>query len=89
MLLIICFFLGVANFFMHKAVTESGHSFVEDAKRYFGAYFGPYGSYAIELVLLIGAMWLANEQYLAVLLMYAAYTAINGVATWMLLSDRV
>jgi hypothetical protein len=88
MLLIVCFVFGVANFAMHKAVAESGHPFVQDTKRYFGAHLGPYGSYAIELALLIGAMWLANNGSWVVLLMYAAYTAINGVATWLLLSGK-
>ena len=88
MLLTICFLLGIANFSMHTAVAESGHPFVEETKRYFSRYFGPYGSYAIELALLIGAMWLANAQSLAVSLLYAAYTAINGVATWLLLSNK-
>jgi hypothetical protein len=88
MLLTVCFILGVANFCMHKAVAESGHPFVEETKLYFGRHFGPYGSYAIELALLIGAMWLANTDSLAVSLLYAAYTAVNGVATWMLLSNK-
>lgn len=88
MLLIVCFMLGIANFAMHKAVAESGHPFVEDAKRYFGGHFSPYGSYAIELALLIGAMWLANEGSWAVSLMYVAYTAINVIATWLLLSGK-
>ena len=88
MLLTICFLLGIANFYMHKAVAESGHPFVEETKRYFGGQFGPYGSYAIELALLIGALWLANAGSLAVSLLYAAYTAINGVASWLLLSNK-
>jgi hypothetical protein len=88
MFLIVCFVLGIANFSMHKAVAESGHPFVEETKRYFGGHFSPYGSYAIELALLIGAMWLANEQSLAVSLFYATYTGINGVATWVLLSNK-
>lgn len=80
--------MGVGNFAMHKAVAESGHPFVEDAKRQFSRYFSPYGSYAIELALLIGAMWLANEGSLAVSVLYGAYTAVNGVATWLLLSGK-
>jgi hypothetical protein len=88
MLLTACFLMGIANFFMHRAVAESGHPFVEDTKLYFGAHFGPYGSYAIELALLIGALWLANEGSLTISLLYAAYTAINGVATWWLLSGK-
>ena len=88
MFLTICFILGIANFSMHKAVAESGHPIVEETKRTFGRHFGPYGSYAIELALLIGAMWLAHAGSLWVLLLYAAYTAINGVATWLLLSNK-
>ena len=88
MLLIIGFLLGVANFAMHKAVVESGHPFVEDTKRYFGKHIGPYGSYAIELALLIGAMWLANEGSVLITLFYAAYTGMNVIATWLLLTGR-
>nr|WP_315458737.1 hypothetical protein [uncultured Sphingorhabdus sp.] len=88
MLLIFCFIMGVANFAMHKTVAESGHPFVEDTKRYFGAHFSPYGSYAIELALLIGALWFANEGSMAVSLTYWVYTGINGIATRLLLSGK-
>jgi hypothetical protein len=33
-------------------------------------------------------MWLANADSLAVSFLYAAYTAVNGVATWVLLSNK-
>jgi hypothetical protein len=88
MMLIFCFLMGIANFAMHKAVAESGHPFVEDSKRYFGRHFSPYGSYAIELGLLIGAMWFAQEGALLISLIYWAYTGMNAVATWLLLSGR-
>lgn len=88
MLVILCFLMGVANFAMHKAVAESGHPFVEDTKRYFGKHFSPYGSYAIELALLIGAMLFAHEGAVLVVLIYGAYTGMNGVATWLLLSGK-
>lgn len=88
MLLFICFLLGVANFAMHKAVAESGHPVIEDTRRILGKHFGPHGSYAMELALLIGAMWLANDGAVTITIVYAAYTAINGVATWMLLSGK-
>jgi hypothetical protein len=89
MLLTLCFLMGVANFGMHKAVAESGHFFVEDTKRYFGRHFSPYGSYAIELALLIGAMWFATEGAVLIVLVYGAYTGMNAVATWLLLSGKV
>ena len=88
MLLMICFLMGIANFAMHKAVAESGHPFVEDTKRYFGRHFSPYGSYAIELALLIAAMWLAHQGSALVALFYAGYTGMNGIATWLLLSGK-
>lgn len=88
MMLVFCFLMGIANFAMHKAVAESGHPFVEDTKRYFGRHFSPYGSYAIELVLLIGAMVLAQQGAVLVVLLYAAYTGMNAIATWLLLSGR-
>ena len=88
MLLVMCFLMGIANFAMHKAVAESGHPFVEDTKRYFGRHFSPYGSYAIELVLLIGAMVLAQQGAVLVAALYGAYTAMNAIATWLLLSGR-
>ena len=88
MLVVFCFFMGIANFAMHKAVAESGHPFVEDTKRYFGKHFSPYGSYAIELAILIGAMLFAQEGAVLVALVYLAYTGMNGVATWLLLSGK-
>ena len=88
MLLIFCFFMGIANFAMHKAVSESGHPFVEETKLYFSPHFSPYGSYAIELALLIGALWFAHDGSLAVALTYGVYTGINAAATWLLLSGR-
>jgi hypothetical protein len=89
MLVVFCFLMGIANFAMHKAVAESGHPFVEDTKRYFGRHFSPYGSYAIELALLIGAMWFAQEGVLWIALLYWAYTGMNAIATWLLLSRRM
>ncbi len=86
--LIFCFFMGIGNFAMHKAVSESGHPFVEETKRYFSPHFSPYGSYAIELALLMGALWFAHDGSLAVALTYGVYTGINAVATWLLLSGR-
>ena len=88
MILIFCFLMGVANFAMHKAVAESGHPFVEDTKRYFGQYFGRYSSYGIEFVMLTGAMLFAYEGSLIIAFIYWAYTGMNALATWLLLSGR-
>lgn len=87
-LLIICFLMGIANFAMHAAVAESGHPFVEDAKVHFGRHFGKYGSYAIEFVILAGAMLFAQWGSNIVVIVYAGYTSLNAFAAWMLLSGR-
>lgn len=88
MILIFCFLMGIANFAMHKAVAESGHPFVEDTKRYFGKHFGRYSSYGIELLMLIGAMLFAQEGSMIIAFIYWAYTGMNALATWLLLSGR-
>lgn len=81
--------MGVANFAMHKAVAESGHRFVEDTKLYFGRYFGRYGSYGIELLMLTAAMLFAHEGSIAIAFFYWFYTGMNALATWLLLSGKV
>jgi hypothetical protein len=88
MLLIICFFLGIANFAMHKAVVESGHPFVEDTKLYFGRYFGRYGSYILEFAMLAGVMLMAHGGTVWITIIYILYTAFNGLSAWLLLSGR-
>jgi hypothetical protein len=89
MTLLFCFFLGIANFAMHRAVVESGHPFVEDSKLYFGRHLGRHGSYALEFAILAGAMVFAGSGSFLVAGFYAAYSAFNGLATWMLLSGRI
>lgn len=89
MLLVLCFLMGVGNFAMHKAVAESDHPFVRDTKRYFGTHFGKTGSYAIELMLLIGAMLFAYDGSSLIAGLYGGYTLFNMLATWMLLTNRI
>ena len=89
MFLIACFVLGVANFAMHKAVMESGHPFVEDTKLYFGRHFGRNGSYMVEYILLLGALFFAHANSGLIFGLYAGYTLCNAMAAWMLLSRRM
>lgn len=89
MLLILCFLMGIGNFAMHKAVAESGHPFVRDTKLYFGKHFGQYGSYSVEWLMLAGAMYFAHEGSFVISSIYAAYTAVNALAAWLLLSGRI
>lgn len=88
-MMVFCFLMGIGNFAMHRAVAESGHPFIEDTKLYFGPYFGRNTSYALEFAVLLAAMLLAQAGSLLVFLAYFAYTALNILATWLLLSGRV
>lgn len=89
MYLIACFFMGIGNFAMHKAVVESGHPFVEDAKHYFGRHFGRSGSYILEFALLTGAMLMAHSGAWWFAAIYLAYTVCNALSAWLLLSGRI
>jgi hypothetical protein len=88
MFLIACFLMGIGNFAMHKAVVESGHPFIEDATMYFGRYFGR-GGYAVEFIILVGAMLMAHGGSLWIVLGYFAYTLFNGLAAWLFLSGKL
>lgn len=89
MYLIACFFLGISNFAMHKAVVESGHPFIEDAKHYFGRHIGRNGSYFLEFALLLGALLMANGGSGWFALIYFGYTSCNALSAWLLLSGKI
>jgi hypothetical protein len=88
MLLVACFFLGVGNFAMHKAVVESGHPYVRDVTLYFGRYFGR-GGYAVEFIILAGAMLMAYGGAGWLVFAYFAYTMFNALATWLFVSGKL
>ena len=88
MFLIVCFVLGIGNFYMHKAVVESGHPFVEDTKLYFGKYFGRGGGYAVEFVILAGAMLMAFNGSGWIVAGYGLYTTFNALSAWLLLTGK-
>ena len=79
------FAMGIANFFFHRSVMEGrGPVFGEIAQtlRRFG---GGWGSYAVEFVILVGALWFARAGQSMILFFYGAYTALN-IGAYLLLS---
>jgi hypothetical protein len=79
------FAMGIANFFFHRSVMEGrGPVFAEIAQtlRRFG---GGWGSYAVEFVILVGALWFARAGQSMILFFYGAYTALN-IGSYMMLS---
>lgn len=88
MLLVPIFLLGVANFAMHKAVLASGHPLLRSSP-WFTAALGGKASLVTEFVVLLAAMFLAGKGYPGVAWAYAAYSGLNAVAAWLILSRRV
>lgn len=88
MLLVPIFLLGIANFAMHKAVLASGHPLLRSSA-WFTAALGGRASLVTEFVVLVAALLLAEKGYAGVGWAYAAYSGLNAVAAWMILSRRV
>ena len=87
-LLIVTAFLGIANFAMHKAVLESGHALMEQMR-----WMRAGGSLSISLVmefaLLVGALLAIDHGWAGTAFAYGAYTALNAISAWLILSNRV
>ena len=87
MAIILTFLLGIGNFAVHKAVLESHHPML--AQMPWFELLGGRFSFALEFMLLLGALMLAASGHSAWLWAYLAYSALNGVAGWLILSRRV
>jgi hypothetical protein len=88
MVLVPIFLLGIANFAMHRAVLASGHPLLRSSA-WFVAALGGRASLLTEFVVLLAAMFLADKGYPGVAWAYAAYSGLNAVAAWMILTRRV
>jgi len=87
MVVVLTFLLGIGNFAMHKAVLESRHPMLAQMP-WFGLLGGRF-SQAVELLLLIGALLLAASGHSVWGWAYLAYSALNALAAWLILSRRV
>lgn len=88
MAILLLFILGIANFAMHKAVLESGHPLLGQMPWFFHLLSGRF-SLAVEFVMLLAAMLMVASGALAWAWGYAAYSLLNGVSAWLILSGRV
>ena len=86
--LILIFLLGVGNFALHKAVLESGHPLLGHMP-WFVHMLGGRGSLVAEFLILLGAMLLAGTGSSGWAWGYFGYTALNGIAAWLILTKRV
>jgi len=87
MALVLTFLLGVGNFAMHKAVLESRHPML--AQMPWMGLLGGRFSLGLEFLLLLGALLLAGSGHPGWGWAYFAYSALNGLAGWLILSRRV
>ena len=85
--ILLTFLLGVGNFAMHKAVLESRHPILAQMP-WFELYGGRF-SLGLEFLLLVGALLLAASGHLGWDTAYFAYSALNGLSAWLILSHRV
>lgn len=88
MLIAALFLLGVGNFALHKAVLESGHPLLAQA-RWLAGKAGQRISLLFEFTILLAAMVLAAEGWHASLWVYLGYSGLNSLAAWLVLSRRI
>jgi hypothetical protein len=88
MAIVLIFLLGVGNFAMHKAVLESGHPLLGHVP-WFMHLLGGRAGLITEFLLLLAALLLVAQGYSAWGWAYFGYSALNGVAAWLILTRRV
>ena len=88
MAIVFLFLLGVANFAMHKAVLESGHPLLRQAPWFFHLLGGRF-SLIVEFLMLLGSMLMAAQGSAVWAWGYAAYSGLNGLSVWLILSGRI
>jgi hypothetical protein len=84
----ILFCLGVINFAAHKAVIESDHPLLAQLPWLFEPLGGRL-SLAVEFLVLTGAMVLAHQGSAGWVWGYAAYSVMNGISAWAILTGRL
>jgi hypothetical protein len=87
MAIILTFLLGIGNFAMHKAVLESRHPIL--AQMPWFELMGGRFSMGLEFLLLVGALLLAASGHPSWGWAYFVYSALNGIAGWLIVSRRV
>jgi hypothetical protein len=88
MAILIIFLLGIGNFAMHRAIMDSGHPLLDAMPWLYNAH-SRWLSLALEFLMLLGGLVLASEGVLWGALAYLAYSMLNAISAWLILSGRV
>lgn len=88
MVIAFIFLLGIGNFALHKAVIESGHPLLGQMPG-FVRMFGGRLTLATEFLVLLAAMLLSASGWPGLVWAYLAYTLLNCLAAWLILTDRL
>lgn len=88
MAFLITFLLGVGNFAMHRAVLDSRHPLLGRMPWYVHL-LGGRVSLATEFLMLLGALLLVHFVAPAWAFGYLAYTGLNAIGAWLILTRRV
>lgn len=88
MAVVVIFLLGIGNFAMHKAVLESGHPLLGKMP-WFVHMLGGRITLLTEFLLLLAAMLLAWQGWPALAWAYVAYSLLNGLSAWLILTRRI
>ncbi|GAB5482156.1 hypothetical protein [Sphingorhabdus sp. EL138] len=88
MYVFIIFICGIGNFAMHKAMMESDHPMITEARGSFSKLLGPYGSYILEFAMLAAALIFANMGMLSAVFFYGIYTLANCAGAYVLFSNK-
>ena len=86
--LVVVFLLGIGNFALHKAVLESGHPLLGQVP-WFVHLLGGRGTLVVEFLMLLAALLLVAQGSTGWGWGYLIYTALNGVAAWLILHRRL
>lgn len=88
MAIFMLFLLGIANFAMHKAVLESGHPLLGQMPWFFHMLGGRF-SLVVEFGMLLAAMLMVGGGSTGWAWVYSAYSLLNGISAWLILTGRV
>lgn len=85
MWILVTFFLGIANFALHKAVLESRHRLVETI----GKERMARATLALEFAALLGALLLVSLGQYFWGWVYLGYSLFNAASGWLILTRRI